>query len=60
MHSVSDEAYYEDEIIKIMENVLKASALCDLEEESYFLLSAWQDKLLELYKKKILFAKVAK
>ena len=55
-YSVSDEAYYdEDEIIKNNgKNVSKASGspVDWVEEESYFFkLSAWQDKLLELYEK---------
>jgi len=56
-YSVSDEAYYTDDEI-IIENGKKiskssGSAVDWFEEESYFFkLSAWQEKLLDHYKKK--------
>jgi methionyl-tRNA synthetase len=55
-YSVSDEAYYtEDEIISVNGNKKSKSSGSSVEwfeEDSYFFkLSAWQDKLLEHYKK---------
>jgi len=55
-YSVSDEAFYNDDEIKIDDGnkiaVSSGSPVEWIEEESYFFrLSKWQDKLLEYYKK---------
>jgi len=55
-YSVSDEAFYNDDEIKINDGnkiaVISGSPVEWIEEESYFFrLSKWQDKLLEYYKK---------
>jgi len=55
-YSVSDEAFYNDDEIKIDDGnkiaVSSGSPVEWIEEESYFFrLSKWQDKLLEFYKK---------
>ena len=55
-YSVSDEAYYDEEEIELIEgkkrSITSGSLVDWVEEESYFFrLSAWSDKLLNYYKK---------